>query len=352
MDLYDIAVIGAGPCGSVLSMLLAKQGYKIAVIDKRNLDCLPPTRSKACGGLLSPDAQRVLASLELNLPNNVLVDPQLFSVVTIDLETGLQRHYQRFYLNMDREKFDRYLVSLIPDNVVRLFSTMVKDISSDSSGYQIFTDDNKSLKTKIIIGCDGAGSIVRKKMFNDLKMNVKNYYAIQHVYEYSKYNSNYYAIFDKNLTDYSGWAFPKNGTFSIGMAFKQESEGNRFFDILIGKLEKKGMKLGKLIKKEGALLLRPSGIPKVYAKKDNTAFLAGEAAGYISPSSAEGFSFAFNSACALAEAFKKGGNISKNYCKLTLKLRIKLILKIIKARLMYNQYIRKIVMALRINTIR
>jgi flavin-dependent dehydrogenase len=99
-------------------------------------------------------------------------------------------------------------------------------------------------------------------------------------------------------------------------------------------------------------LLRPCGIPKVYAKKDNTAFLAGEAAGYISPSSAEGFSFAFNSACALAEAFKKGGNISKNYCKLTLKMRIKLILKIIKARLMYNQYVRKIIMALKINAIR
>ena len=37
MDLYDIAVIGAGPCGSVLSMLLAKQGYKIAVIDRETL---------------------------------------------------------------------------------------------------------------------------------------------------------------------------------------------------------------------------------------------------------------------------------------------------------------------------
>ena len=114
----------------------------------------------------------------------------------------------------------------------------------------------------------------------------------------------------------------------------------------------KGTKLNKLFKKAGALLLRPCGIPKVYSKKDNTGFLAGEAAGYTSPTSAERFSFAFNSACALAEAFKKGGNISKNYCKLTLKLRIKLILKIIKARLMYNQYIRKIVMALRINTIR
>ena len=42
------------------------------------------------------------------------MDPQIFSVKTIDLEAGLVRHYQRTYLNMDRQKFDAWLLDMVP----------------------------------------------------------------------------------------------------------------------------------------------------------------------------------------------------------------------------------------------
>lgn len=60
------------------------------------------TSPRPCGGLLSEDAQRSLARYDITLPKDVLVDPQIFSVKTIDLGAGLVRHYQRTYLNMDR----------------------------------------------------------------------------------------------------------------------------------------------------------------------------------------------------------------------------------------------------------
>lgn len=41
--------------------------------------------SKPCGGLLSEDAQRSLARYDITLPKDVLVDPQIFAVKTIDL---------------------------------------------------------------------------------------------------------------------------------------------------------------------------------------------------------------------------------------------------------------------------
>ena len=46
----------------------------------------------------------LLARYDITLPKDVLVDPQIFSVKTIDLEAGLVRHYQRTYLNMDRRQ--------------------------------------------------------------------------------------------------------------------------------------------------------------------------------------------------------------------------------------------------------
>ena len=45
-----------------------------------------------------------MARYDITLPKDVLVDPQIFAVKTIDLEAGLVRHYQRTYLNMDKRQ--------------------------------------------------------------------------------------------------------------------------------------------------------------------------------------------------------------------------------------------------------
>lgn len=113
-DLYDIAIIGTGPAGATLARLLHPK-YKIIAIDKKNPH--GDGFQKPCGGLICTDAQKALASFDLTLPKDVLVDPQIFAVKTIDLKNKLIRHYQRFYINMDRHKFDLWLESLLPKTV-------------------------------------------------------------------------------------------------------------------------------------------------------------------------------------------------------------------------------------------
>ena len=103
---FDLIIIGGGPAGATLARLLPRKMH-CAVIYRCDL-------SKPCGGLLSEDAQRSLARYDITLPKDVLVDPQIFSVKTIDLEAGLVRHYQRTYLNMDRQKFDAWLLDMVP----------------------------------------------------------------------------------------------------------------------------------------------------------------------------------------------------------------------------------------------
>lgn len=112
--IYDFAIIGAGPAGATLARLLGKHKHTL-IIDKKGKDM--DGFSKPCGGLLSPDAQKALSHFDLTLPKNVLVDPQIFAVKTIDLQSGISRYYQRFYLNLDRQKFDHWLISLIPSEV-------------------------------------------------------------------------------------------------------------------------------------------------------------------------------------------------------------------------------------------
>ena len=106
---YDIAVIGAGPAGANFARLIDTARYRILLIDGSE------GHDKVCGGLLSPDAQDLLAAYDIAIPNHVLSSPQLFSVRVLDLEHPQTRHYRRSYMNVDRGKFDALLRALVPD---------------------------------------------------------------------------------------------------------------------------------------------------------------------------------------------------------------------------------------------
>lgn len=99
--MYDIVIIGNGPAASTFARCISTKYKKVAIINFESKN------HKPCGGLLSPDAQKCLAMFDLTLPKDILVSPQIFSVKVLDLNTKITRYYQRYYLNMDRSKFDK-----------------------------------------------------------------------------------------------------------------------------------------------------------------------------------------------------------------------------------------------------
>jgi flavin-dependent dehydrogenase len=158
--MFDIVIVGAGPAGANLARLIGNR-YKVLLMDKRDLEngSIPGSASKCCGGLLAPDAQKMIAKLGLGIPKDVLVDPQLFAVRAIDLTNHLERLYQRFYFNMDREKFDRWLVSLLPSGVEKEFNSLFRDFTAVPGAYEIRYLRNgreKSVKTRVVVRAHGA----------------------------------------------------------------------------------------------------------------------------------------------------------------------------------------------------
>ena len=153
---YDVAIIGAGPGGSTAARLLAGK-LSVLLIDPKS--DAPGSFQKPCGGLLSPDAQRSLARFDLTLPRDVLVDPQIFSVRTYDLSSMLVRDYQRFYLNLDRRRFDRWLMELIPPGVDRL-EARAAAVRREADGFSILCRTpggaEQAFSARRIIGADGA----------------------------------------------------------------------------------------------------------------------------------------------------------------------------------------------------
>lgn len=376
--MYDIAIIGLGPAGATLARLLNSK-YKVIAIDKKDtqggqdnlqgskdsmqgsqhdVDTLHSSQNgrdrgfrKPCGGLLAVDAQKSLSKFNLTLPKDILVDPQIFAVRTVDTKQNLQRYYQRFYMNMDRHKFDLWLMSLIPESVDVMDRACCTEIKRTDGVYTItFRRDSElhTVQAKYIVGADGAASLVRRTLFH--KKKIRQYVSIQKWYVDHNIRPLYSCFFDSDITDCYGWSVSKDGYFIVGGAFPASRSKERF-EALQSKLESRGYVFGDVVKTEACVVLRPYGFFDHCSGKDN-AFLIGEAAGFISPSSLEGISHAFNSAAELASVFDgKMNNPNREYSRKVRKIRIKLVLKNMKSFFMYFPPARWLVMKSKLQSI-
>ncbi len=347
--MYDIAIIGSGPAGATLARLIGKD-FRVLLIDRRQLTA-PAVDSlvfqKCCGGLIAPDAQEMLARFGLGIPKQLLVGEQLFTVRTIDFDNSIERYYQRHYLNINREKFDRWLVSLIPTTVTFRMGCIFKGFQEDEGRIKISFSGKDgrtySESAKILVVADGAFSQVRKQL-GQYGINLKLYIAIQEQFESDQILPYYSAIFDQSITDFYAWTIPKDDCLLLGAALPLYQNPTARFELLKSKMSNYGYQLRKSLKKNGAFLLRPQWSNKTDTGLDKV-ILLGEAAGWISPSSAEGFSYAFKSALALAESFKANPDRPmETYTKKLRSLKQNILFKNLKSPFMYNPLLRKLAM--------
>ncbi|WP_066506371.1 FAD-binding protein [Abyssisolibacter fermentans] len=344
--MYDYVIVGGGPAGATLGRLINKK-YKVLILEKRTFeDKFESPSQKCCGGLLAPDAQKMLAKFGLGIPNSVLQSPQLFAVRTIDINNSVEKYYQRHYINIDRQKFDRWLLSLVSSNVEIKTGCIFKKYEKKDNELVInYTQDGKSysLRTKYLIGADGANSMIRRKAFKYKPMPQK-YISIQDWFATNDEHSYYGAIFDEEITDFYSWIIPKQEYLIIGSALKDDSKAIQKFELLKQKLIKYGFNLENKVKRNGAFIMRPKKLNQICLGEENI-ILVGEAAGFISPSSAEGISYAFRSAMELAQAIElRAENVLSNYEKRANLLKMNIICKNLKSPAMYQSTIRKTIM--------
>jgi flavin-dependent dehydrogenase len=345
--MYDIAIIGAGPSGATLARLIGKR-YRVLLIDKR--DFAEPTESKpygkCCGGLLAPDAQRMLSKLGLGLPRHVLEEPQVFVVKAMDLQQGITRYYQRHYINMNRQRFDGWLLSLVPPEVDVRRGCRLQSYTAEKEYFRLKIEavgKTFAEKTRILVGADGAISKVRLQSADKTRAP-KKYFAIQDWVEGDHQTPHFTSLFDREITDYYCWTIPKGDCLIVGAALQPGSGMTDRFERLKRKLKACGFEFGKTLFREGTYVLRPVSTGQLYTGKDGIALL-GEAAGWISPSSAEGFSYAFKSALMLAQALKPSPEgFEKRYNRYSRKLRRNIFFKNLKSRFIFKPRLRKAVM--------
>ncbi len=336
---YDVTIVGAGPAGATLARLLSGQGWRILLVDRAS------SPDKCCGGLLAPDAQAMLSRLGLGLPREVLGGPQLFAVRAVDLATRRERLYQRFYFNLDRGRFDRWLLSLVPPEIeIRLGARFVGAVAEDRGRLRVQLHQGEApgeIRTRLLVGADGAASAVRRACCPGSARPAR-YLAIQEILAEAPAAAWFHAFFPPpEITDDYAWAIPKDdGRLLLGAALPVHGAVAKF-SRLKGLLAASGFPVDRpVLRREAALLLRPARNAELTAGAGQVA-LVGEAGGWVSPSSGEGISFALHSALLLADSLRDGPEHALNRYRRALRaMRLNLLGKRLKSGIIFSPALR------------
>lgn len=323
MNEYDVIVIGAGPGGSTAARIIAEAGFKVLIIEKG-----PLGRKKACGGGI-----RIQTFEQLNLKLGDFVEREISGMRMYSPNNSVIEYDQgkTTGITVYRDKFDLHLLNLaINAGAEILTDTLAKNISIiDNSAEIIVERDNilQKINGKLIIAADGVFSIIAKKA--GLINYSRNLLGVCSQFEMEMKESDIEERIGDNIELYFGdsiapggygWIFPKRKgiTVGIGMPFpKRKNKINDYLNSFIEKHPEVSYKLkgAKVIETNGGVVPIKGVFGKTYS--DNL-LVVGDAAGFVSPLTAEGIYYSMISAkCAASlgiEALSEN-NLSENKLK-------------------------------------
>jgi len=303
---FDVIIVGAGVAGCTLANHLSPD-LKILLIDQKNFP-----RHKACSGILVNESIDFLKDESLD---KFLVTKTPIDIEYIDLDNNKSNITKKKFLNSNRFLLDKYLYEKISqkENVYFLDDTRLIECKNtkDNKHLVVLIESNGIIKpiiTTYLAGCDGASSTVRKNIF---KKDIRFYIGMQELLKTSKQFDHAYFIFDSQITDFYSWIIPKPPYTEIGTLLDPSNTKEKYAQFK-QKLEKTFgiIENGKI---DSSIVLRPESVKDICLGTKNI-FLCGEAAGLISPSSAEGISYALKSSYFCAKAINsQKENIFEEY---------------------------------------
>ncbi|WDE02169.1 NAD(P)/FAD-dependent oxidoreductase [Thalassomonas actiniarum] len=204
MPLYDAIIVGAGVAGMAAASALAKQGLRIAIIDRGAPDVLKP------GECLMADALKIMKRLGLS---EDFIAANHRSLQAYHVNWGQQSSYQRHLLTspagagwiVNRQHFDGMLLKHCQQQQVEMFwQNSLQAIARDASGYwqlQLKHPEKLCLSARFVLDASGrARAFTRHLGINSQRLD-KMVATSCHIHSVSELSAATATI----ASDYQGW---------------------------------------------------------------------------------------------------------------------------------------------------
>ena len=296
MTSVDVIVAGGGPAGSTAAQVLGDAGVSTLLLDK---SAFP--RDKPCGGGISARALARFPHLKGALAN---IPTSWVSKVHFESPSGFVVDYRSpdpLYLMIRRCEFDDLLFSLAkPRNEIA--TGLARKISFHSDHVSVSTG-NREYRARMIIGCDGANSVVARA--SGLRTgSVQSDYAIDMMeetphQELSTAERDRMYIYYRIRSHYGyGYVFPKASHLNVGVGFKLDyylkslrGEHYAHHQAFVDDLKSKQLLSGQSNRANFRAFPLPISGPLARTYADRV-LLAGDAGGFVNALTAEGIYYA------------------------------------------------------------
>ena len=323
---YDIVICGAGPAGNTCALTLVDAGLKVLVIEKSNFP-----REKTCGDGLAAYIPKVLDRINPIYGNAFRVWPNKRPIDAFSIQVGAKSLVGQFpepWFCSSRFDFDHFLYDLAKGTgkIDYLLATKVEKVE-DLGDLKSVVTSNGTFHTRLVIGCDGAQSVVRRSL-TDYKTDANyNYAAIRAYYKgLTHVLPNSFGIYLSPLLK-SGyfWIFPANdGMYNVGLGGlgKEVIEKKVNLKLLLEEVIQSTPELRTIFKDAVKVNdFQGGGIPYGFERfplSGNGFLLCGDAASLADPLTGEGIGIAMVAgriAGYQAIACFKANDFSAKFCK-------------------------------------
>lgn len=285
--IYDVAIIGAGPAGSSLGYRLSQNGYQGIILEK---EVFP--RKKLCAGGLPA---KVLEVIPFDI--HPVVENEVIKVtLSYKLQNDFKKSYNKVLIyTVDRQNFDDFFVKqAIKAGIDFLEGEKVERITLSNNIFYIGTT-NKQIKSKILVGADGARSFVAQafdfKPIDIYHLGLQAEFSKKYIKGFlGDWNKTIYLDWGSIKNGYA-WIFPKKKSISVGVQ-GPASSGKFLRDYFTRNIHRLGIS-------NSEVELKAHLIPHRLSKRNifkNNVYLIGDAAGLTDYLTGEGIYYALKSA--------------------------------------------------------